>query len=317
MNADGVTHRPVMLQEALAFLEPKPGGRYIDCTVGTGGHAEAILRAAPGGRVLGIDADPDALKAARRRLDSFGDALLLVNDNFAGLAAICASSEFGLADGILFDLGLSSRQLADRRRGFSFQLDAPLDMRFSPEQKVTASDIVNGYSEGELSLLFSRYGEERHSRRVARLIAQARPISSSLELARVVAQGAGGGSRRIHPATQVFQALRIAVNGELDALEKALAHTPALLADGGRLVVISYHSLEDRLVKEFMQRESSMCLCPPEVPVCACGHKPLLTVVTRKVVRSSAAEIADNPRSRSARLRVAQRLPRETAGEVE
>jgi len=303
------THVPVLLQEAVELLKIQPGGRYVDCTVGGGGHAEAILRASlPQGRLLGIDADPTAINTARARLQSYGEALLLVNSNFEHLEAICAAHHFGPVHGILFDLGMSSLQLEDESRGFSFQLDAPLDMRYSPAQSLAAAEIVNTFSEVEIASLFRRYGEERKNRRIARHIVEHRPVTSALQLARLVEKAVGGTRGRIHPATRAFQALRIAVNQELVCLKRALEQTVSLLLQGGRLVVISYHSLEDRLVKEFLQKETTKCLCPPEAPICTCSHEPTLKLVARKVVKPSSSEIKANPRSRSARLRVAERL---------
>lgn len=302
-------HVPVLLQEAVECLQVQPGGRYVDCTLGSGGHAEAILRASmPHGRLLGIDADPEAIKIAGARLEPYREEVLLVNDNFDRLESICRAHNFAPVQGIMFDLGMSALQLRDRTRGFSFQLDAPLDMRFSPTQTLTAAEILNTFSVDEIASLIKEYGEERRSRFIARQIVQNRPIATSLQLARLVERVAGGGERRIHPATRVFQALRIAVNQELECLKKTLEQAANLLAQGGRVVVISYHSLEDRLVKEFFQQETRDCLCPPEAPACTCGHSATLRLVTRRVIRPSPAEIEANPRSRSAKLRAAERL---------
>lgn len=303
------THVPVMVSEVLDALAVQPGGRYIDCTLGEGGHAVAILESsAPGGQLLGIDADPKAIELAKARLRAYSKAAALVNDNFVNLEAICHRVEFYPVHGILFDLGLSSLQLADASRGFSFQVDAPLDMRVSPDQDVTAADLINSLPEDELAQLVFDFGEEPRARRVARNIVDHRPLHTTLELARVAEQALGGRMGRIHPATRTFQALRIAVNHELVNLDQALRQTIDLLGYGGRLVVISYHSLEDRLVKNFMRREASGCLCPPEVPHCVCGHAPQLRLVTRKPVRPSLSEVQSNPRSRSAKLRVAERI---------
>lgn len=302
-------HIPVMVQEVLTALAVRPGGRYIDCTVGGGGHAAAILAAAyPGGRLLAIDRDPDAIAAASQRLDAYRDMVELAEGNFADLAAIAEAHGWTEADGILFDLGLSSLQLADETRGFSFQVEAPLDMRFDPRQGLTAADIVNTYREEEIADILWRYGEERQSRRIARQIVRSRPITTTSQLARLVEQAVGGARSRIHPATRTFQALRIAVNGELESLPAALQQAHGLLGMGGRLVVISYHSLEDRIVKQFIQRESRDCICPPGLPVCTCGHRASLRPVTRRALKPSPAEVALNPRSRSARLRAAERI---------
>ncbi len=287
----------------------RPGGRFIDGTVGTGGHAEAILQgSSPGGRLLGIDADPSALDIARRRLAPYGPAVTLVNDNFSHLEDICRAQGFHPVDGVLLDLGLSSLQLDDAERGFSFRLDSPLDMRFGPGQAVTAADVLNTYAEEDIAAILRDYGEERHSRLIARRIVAMRPIRTTRELASAIEHLPGMIPGRIHPATRTFQALRIAVNRELDNLHEALAQAVRVLAVGGRLVVISYHSLEDRIVKHFMREESRGCVCPPEVPVCSCSHTPTLKLVNRKPVTPSEAEVAENPRSRSARLRAAERI---------
>lgn len=300
-------HQPVLVTETLVALNVQPGGRYIDCTVGTGGHAAAILDASvPDGQLLGIDADPDALKIAQVRLQ--GKAAILVNDNFANLKAICQTHGFYPVHGILFDLGLSSLQLNRNSRGFSFQSNASLDMRFSPDQQLTAADIVNTLPETELADIIYRYGEERYSRQIARNIVRKRPLHTTMELSQVVLEILGRQRGRIHPATRTFQALRIAVNGELENLEAVLPQAVGLLGQGGHLVVISYHSLEDRLVKNFMRSQSQHCICPPGMPVCTCKHSPTLHLVSKKVIIPSADEVAANPRSRSARLRVAERL---------
>ncbi len=304
-------HVPVLVDEVVAGLQARPGGCFVDCTVGPGGHSSAILKEiSPSGRLLGIDADPDAIKIGKDRLSDYGQTVTLVNDNFTNLEAICERYRFHPVDGILFDLGVSSLQLDTAERGFSFHLDAPLDMRFNPQQGLTASDIANRFSEQELAKLIERYGEERQSRRIARYIAQNRPITTTAELAQLVQQASSASSRRsrIHPATRTFMALRIAVNSELQNLELALKQTPNLLRAGGRLAVISYHSLEDRIVKQFMRYAASSCVCPPGTIICRCEHVPTLKLVSRKVIKPTTLEIASNPRSRSARLRIAERL---------
>ena len=302
-------HVPVLLDEVIAGLRPQRGGYFVDCTVGLGGHAAAILeRISPSGRLLGIDADPEAIKVSQDKLSDYGEAVTLVNDNFVNLEAICRRYHFHPVDGILFDLGVSSLQLDTAERGFSFHLDALLNMRFDPGQGLTASDIVNSFSEQELAKLIEKYGEERRSRRIARYIVQNRPITTTVELARLVEQALGGKRARIHPATRTFMALRIAVNSELQNLELALKQTINLLQPGGRLTVISYHSLEDRIVKQFMRYAASSCLCPPEAVICRCGHKPTLKLISRKVTKPTSLEIESNPRSRSAKLRIAERL---------
>ncbi len=303
------SHEPVLLEETIRALQIQRGGRYIDCTINGGGHAAAILEeSSPGGLLLGIDADPVAIRVARERLKAHNEDVILVNENFRYLENICNRYGFKPVNGIIFDLGMSSLQLEAPERGFSFQQDAPLDMRFSPRQPLTAADIINTYSEQEIAQILFKYGEEHRSRSIARRIVEKRPLQTTLGLARVVEQAAGGVRGKIHPATKTFQALRIAVNQELESLELALKQAVNLLGSGGRIVVISFHSLEDRLVKEFFRTESQECLCPPSVPVCVCGHEPRLRMVTKKAIKPSPAELVANPRSRSARMRVGERI---------
>lgn len=300
-------HEPVLLEEVLAALAPRPGRRYIDGTVGSGGHARAVLdRSAPDGRLLGIDLDPFAVAQARRALTEYGDRLVLLQGNFAWIGEIARQHNFAPVDGILLDLGLSSLQLEAPERGFSFQADGPLDMRFDPRHGPSAADLVNGLPESELADIIYRYGEERRARRIARAIVEARPLRTTGELAHLVSRVVKR-SRGIHPATRTFQALRIAVNRELENLERALPAAVDLLAAGGILAVISFHSLEDRIVKRFFVEQAAGCVCPPELPVCTCGRVPRLRILTRKPIRPNAAEVERNPRSRSARLRVARR----------
>jgi len=302
-------HEPVLLEESISALQIQRGGRYIDCTVNGGGHAAAILEeSSPGGQLLGIDADPEAIRIAKQRFKSYGNSVILVNENFRYLESICNRHGFRPVHGIIFDLGMSSLQLEASGRGFSFQQDSPLDMRFSPRQSLTAADIVNTYPEAELARLLERYGEEYRGKQIARRIVERRPIRSTLELSKVVEKVVGGRRGRIHPATKTFQALRIVVNEELESLQLALEQALNLLGSGGRVVVISFHSLEDRVVKEFLRRESQGCICPPSVPVCVCGHKPNLKIVTRKAVRPSPDEMQANPRSRSAKMRVGEKI---------
>ena len=304
-----VAHKPVLLKEAMTALSVQPGGRYVDCTLGGGGHAMAIIQqSSPGGQLRGIDADPEAIRAAAINLSRFNDSVLLVNDNFVNIDVICHRYDFYPVHGILLDLGLSSLQLYDDPRGFSFQHEAALDMRFNPNQELTAADIVNSYSEVDLAQLIRKYGEEPHSYRIARRIVQSRPINTTLQLASVVEDAVGGRKGRIHPATRTFQALRIAVNEELEHLEQILDKAIDLLGIGGRLVVISYHSLEDRIVKHFMQRESRDCVCPPSMPVCQCEHVASFRLINKKVITPSEEELDENPRSRSARMRIAERI---------
>ncbi len=308
-NMSTSSHVPVLLEEAIKTLAVQPGGRYIDCTLGGGGHALAILEhSSPGGQLLGIDADPEAIKVARARLEAYTNSILLVNENFANLQAICIKYDFFPVHGILFDLGLSSLQLNGNGRGFSFQHDAPLDMRLSPSQEVTAADIINTSSEAELARLIRTYGEEGYSHKIARRIVNERPIKSTLHLARTIERAIGRRRGRIHPATKTFQALRIVVNHELEHLEAALKQAVDLLGFEGRLVVISYHSLEDRIVKQFIQQEAKDCICPLSIPVCVCGHKARLRLINKRVITPSLSEVQLNPRSRSAKLRAAERI---------
>ncbi len=306
-----LTHAPVLTEEVVRYLAVRPGGRYLDCTVGGGGHAVAIMEAAaPGGLLLGLDADPLALDIAARSLSRFGAGAKLVQSNFRDLETVCRQHSFVPVHGVLFDLGLSSIQLADASRGFGFQVDAPLDMRFGPGQSLTAADMVNDYDETDLANVLWRFGEERASRRIARAIVRSRPLKTTTELAALVSRAKGGQhGRRIHPATRTFQALRIAVNDELGALTEALDHVLEVLGNGGRLVVISFHSLEDRIVKQFIARESRDCICPPEVLACTCGHTARLKAATKKAITPGPTEVSANPRSRSARLRAAEKLP--------
>lgn len=301
-------HIPVLYQETLQALAIRPGGFFIDGTCGGGGHAEGILAAsAPDGKLLALDADAAALAGVRERLAPFGKRVVLVHGSFIEIERIAHEHGFEAVDGILLDLGLSSDQLADDSRGFSFD-SSGLDMRFDPTRGQPASALVNDLDERELADLLYRYGEERASRRIAHAIVKARPIESARHLAQVIVQTVGGRRRRIHPATRTFQALRIAVNDELGALQTALPSCVQLLKPGGRLVIITFHSLEDRIVKSFFQTESRDCLCPPQQPTCTCGHRATLNVLTRKPVSPSQTEVAENPRARSAKLRTAQRL---------
>jgi len=308
-------HLPVMPDEVLGTLAPAPGSLQIDATVGGGGHTERILEAAnPDGRLLGLDADQAAIDRVAERLARYGDRLVLRQANFRQLAEVAPAAGFDAVDGALFDLGLSSFQLADRERGFGFRTGGPLDMRFDTTRGVPASELLATLDADELAALFRRYGEEPSAWKIAKAIVAARetaPIETAEDLAQLVESVAPGNPRqrrRIHPATRVFQALRIAVNEELDALPEGLAAAVDLLRPGGRLVVLSYHSLEDRIVKRFLASERRGCTCPPELPVCVCGHSPRLRLVTRPSMTPSQAEVDANPRARSARLRAAERL---------
>lgn len=303
-----VHHNPVLVAETLGWLSVGPGRVYVDGTVGEGGHSEAILDASgPSGVVLGIDRDPRSVDAARRRLTGYGDRARVVHGNYADMSDLALQAGIERVDGVLLDLGFSSRQVDAAGYGFSFQRDEPLDMRYDTAGS-TAADLLNRTDERELADVIYRYGEERRSRAVARAIVEARPITTTGRLATVVARALGGRRGSRHPATRTFQALRIAVNEELMHLQAGLEAVPGMLKSGGRLVVISYHSLEDRLVKAWMDREAAQCICPPELPMCACDHEPSVRFVRRRVVRPSAAETDNNPRSRSARLRAVERI---------
>jgi 16S rRNA (cytosine1402-N4)-methyltransferase len=315
-EAAAVSHVPVLIDEVVAMLAPAAGSQHVDATLGGGGHAERILQASdPDGRLLGLDADEAAIARVRARLaPRFGTRLQLRQANFRDLADIAPQEGFPEIDGCLFDLGLSSFQLADAGRGFGIRTGGPLDMRFDTTRGVPAADLLATLDTDELVALLRRYGEEPFAGRIARAIVETRrtaPIRTAEELAAVVARVAPSrapGRRRIHPATRVFQALRIAVNEELESLQAGLAAAVDLLRPGGRLVVLSYHSLEDRIVKRFLQAERRGCTCPPEAPVCVCGRQPRLRLLSPKGLVPTPAEITANPRARSARLRAAERI---------
>jgi 16S rRNA (cytosine1402-N4)-methyltransferase len=300
-------HIPVLLQETLHLLAVRHGGAYIDATVGLGGHAEAILEATGAdGRLLAIDRDPQALGASRERLARYGERVRFVQANLADVEQVAKGEGFSGADGILMDLGVSSLQLDEPSRGFSFNREGPLDMRMDQAVGPSAAEIVNDLPEDELAHILWRYGEERRSRRIAREIVRARPVRTTTDLARLVERAVGKPREKTHPATKTFLGLRLYVNGELDAVRAALPGAHRSLGSGGRLAVISFHSLEDRIVKEYYARESRDCICPPALPVCQCGHVATLRLVNRGGTAPSLEEQARNPRSRSARLRVAE-----------
>ncbi len=304
--AQRTRHIPVLLRAVLAGLNPQPGGRFVDCTLGGGGHTLVLLeRTRPTGRVLALDADPAAIEIGRARLADYGDRVVLAHGNFANLAELAARHGFDGVDGVLMDLGLSSDQLASDR-GFGFQTSGELDMRFDPTQGVTAASLVNSLDADELANLIFQYGEEPASRRIARAIVAARPVRSAEQLTQVIVEAVGR-RRRLHPATLTFQALRIAVNDELGSLMQALPAATALLRPGGRLVVIAFHSLEDRIVKEFMRRESRAGVPQPDAPGVV-GRAPRLRRITPKPIVPDAAEVDANPRSRSAKLRIAEKI---------
>jgi len=306
-------HIPVLVAEVVAGLGVRPGGCYLDATVGGGGHTAAILDAsAPDGWVLGLDRDAEAVARARERLRAYGDRVVVAHASYVDLLDVLRREQRSPVDGVVFDLGFSSWQIENPVRGFSFLQDGPLDMRFDTSHGVTAADLINQLPEDALAKVLFEYGEEARSRRIARAIVAARPIETTGGLASIVSAAVGGrrgggASSRLHPATRTFQALRIAVNQELEAIAQALPAALSALRSGGRLGVIAFHSLEDRIAKQYMQRESQDCICPPEYPVCQCDHRRTLRVLTRKPIVPSDAEIEINPRSRSARLRLAEK----------
>ena len=312
--ADAFRHVSVMPGEVLELLAPRPGGIYLDGTVGGGGHAGLILTAsAPDGRLIGLDQDPAALAAAAATLAGFGTRVTLCLGSFAGLDRQLTDLGIEQVDGILLDLGVSSHQLDTPERGFSFREDGPLDMRMNPDQSLSAAGLLASADAEELKRIFREYGEERWAGRIAREIVRARgeaPLATTRQLAELVCRAVPGGHvpQRIHPATRVFQALRIAVNAELDALQSGLAAALSRLRPGGRLVVISFHSLEDRLVKQGFRAAATSCSCPPRLPVCVCGRKALVKILTTRGVRPAEAETIANPRARSAVLRAVERL---------
>lgn len=306
-------HIPVLRDEVLECLKPSPDGVYIDATVGLGGHSLAILEnSAPNGCVIGIDADAAALAIAQARLNAFPERHRLIHGNFAQMAALLAHHAIDAVDGILLDLGVSSFQLDTPERGFSFLHPAPLDMRMDVRQSLTAMHVVNENTADALAAIFKRYGEERFARRIAHRIVQARQqgqITTTVQLAEIVTMAVPPQrAARIHPATRVFQALRIYVNAELENLATGLEAAISLLKPGGCLCVITFHSLEDRIVKRCFQREARACICQPRTPVCICGHRASLQILTRKPVQPSADEVRRNPRARSAKLRAARKI---------
>jgi 16S rRNA (cytosine1402-N4)-methyltransferase len=303
-------HDPVLYKEILQALKPQNNGLYVDGTLGAGGHSLGILEAcAPQGKLLGLDVDPQALALARENLAPHEQRSILLQRSYTTLEATLKEIDWPLVNGIVLDLGASSMQFDTPERGFSFRDDAPLDMRFDPTLVQSAVDIVNTYSEAELAEIIFRYGEERASRQIAKAIIGKRPIRTTGELASII-KGVMPRKKgmRVHPATRTFQALRIAVNDELGAIESVLPQAMRVLAPGGRLAIISFHSLEDRLVKQYFRQESRDCLCPPKQPICTCGHKAILKEINRKPIFPGDEEIVRNPRARSARLRVAEKL---------
>jgi 16S rRNA (cytosine1402-N4)-methyltransferase len=310
----GFSHVSVLPAEVLHYLVPKSGGVYLDGTLGGGGHAGLVLEACgPDGRLFGFDRDPAAIAAASARLAPFGERFCPVRGNFAAMEELLPGLGVSEVDGVILDLGVSSHQLDTAERGFSFQQDAPLDMRMDRSHGETAADLVNSLSHGELARIIREYGEERWAGRIASFICTAReqsPITGTLQLVDII-KGAiprKAWEERLHPATRTFQALRIAVNDELGSLERGLRAAVRLLKPGGRGVVISFHSLEDRIVKQMFRELASGCICPKELPVCSCGHRPEVKVLTGRPVTAGKEELARNPRSRSAKLRAVEKL---------
>ena len=305
----GTAHLPVLYKEIINALQPKNKGYYVDCTLGAGGHALGILDASqPEGILLGFDLDPQAHALARETLAPHEQRILLVERSYTKLQETLQEITWPLVHGIVLDLGASSMQFDTAERGFSFRENAPLDMRFSPNTIESAADIINTYSEAELAEIIFRYGEERASRRIAKAIIKNRPIRTTFELATLISTVLPRKHRRVHPATRTFQALRIAVNDELGSIESVLPQAVESLAPGGRLAVISFHSLEDRLVKRYFRHESKDCICPPRQPICTCEHKATIKELSRKPILPTEIETASNPRARSAKLRVAEKL---------
>lgn len=302
-----------MSREVLRYLEPENKHLIVDGTVGGGGHAELLLQnAGPQCHILGIDRDAEILQKARNRLAPFGDRVTLVHGNYSELGQILTERGFGPMDALLLDLGMSSFQVDTPERGFSFQKEGPLDMRMDRQQSTTAQDLLETYSDNELARILREYGEEKQSKQIVRTIRKAqgqRPIKTTRQLAQILSSAARASrNSSIHPATRSFQALRIAVNDEMHHLETALEVSTAHLKPGGRMAMISFHSLEDRRVKQWFTKEQKGCICPPQLPVCACGKKPRLKTLTRRVVLPGQQEVADNPRASSARLRAAERV---------
>ncbi len=302
-------HVPVLFQEVIEVLNPVPGGVYVDGTIGAGGHSRGILeRSAPDGILIGFDLDPAALAVTESNLAEFSDRVTLIHSSYLDLVSHLNKQNMHNIDGILIDLGLSSMQLDSPERGFSFRYEAPLDMRFDPGQSFSASDLVNESTREELTEIIFTYGEEKFSRRIADAIIANRPLTTTKELAELIKRVVPHSRSKIHPATRTFQALRIVVNNELDALEAFLPAALEVLKPGGRLAVIAFHSLEDRIVKRFFRQESRDCICPPELPICVCENKARIKEISRRPIRPEDPEIVENPRARSAKLRAAEKI---------
>lgn len=306
-------HVSVLLNECIEGLNIKENGIYVDGTLGGAGHSSEIVKRLKTGRLIGIDQDTDAINAATKRLEPYKDRVTLVHDNFSNVKAVFAQLGIEKADGFLLDIGVSSHQLDEAERGFSYMQDAPLDMRMNSESDFSAYNVVNEYGEDELNNVIFKYGEERWAKRIAQFIVEARkqkPIETTFELVDIIKKAVPKGARKDgpHPAKRTFQAIRIEVNGELEILEKTIDDMTELLNPGGRLCIITFHSLEDRIVKNAFRKQENPCTCPPEFPVCVCGKKPLAKVITRKPILPSKEELEENHRSRSAKLRILERI---------
>jgi 16S rRNA (cytosine1402-N4)-methyltransferase len=302
-------HIPVLYHEIINALAPYSGGLYIDGTLGAGGHAMGILAASdPDGKLLGIDLDPQALVIANRHLSVFKDRVFVRQGTYVDMASFVKEIGWLFVDGIILDLGVSSIQLDTKERGFSFLYNAPLDMRFGDQTSFNAADLVNSLAENDLANIIWKYGEEKYSRKIARMICQNRPINTTFELANLVKKAYGNQYSQIHPATRTFQAIRIAVNQEMQAIESVVPQAIRLLKPGGKLAIIAFHSLEDRIVKSIFRTESKDCICPPNQPICTCNHIKSIKEVNRKPIEASPEEITNNPRARSAKLRIAEKL---------
>ena len=307
------SHRSVLLDECIEALAIKPEGTYIDGTAGGGGHSFEIAKRLAGGHLIAIDQDEAAIAAAGKRLAVYGERVQLVRSNFSQIADVCDQLELGGIDGLLLDLGVSSYQLDTAERGFSYQADAPLDMRMDKRRTLSAYDVVNSYDETEIKRILFEYGEERYSASIAAAIVrerQKKPIETTLALSDLIRSAIPAHAREggHHPAKRSFQAIRIEVNGELDVIEPAIRAAIARLNKGGRVAIITFHSLEDRIVKQTFASLAQGCTCPKDFPICVCGNKPTVKVITRKPILPSRQELEENPRSRSAKLRVAEKL---------
>ncbi len=305
------SHTPVLLYEVVELLQCSTGNIIVDGTVGGGGHAYEILkRILPGGHLIGIDRDPNALEAAEKRLKEFEGNFTLIHSNFIDIERVLGELGITEVDGILMDLGVSSHQLDEKQRGFSYMQDAPLDMRMDPTQDFSAYDVVNEYSQSELKRIIWNYGEERWADRIARFIVDSRPIETTGQLVEVIKRAIPAAARRSgpHPAKRTFQAIRIEVNQELSLLSEAIENAVKMLRPGGRLCIITFHSLEDRIVKQTFCTLYNPCVCPPQAPICICGRQPIVKIITGRPVTPSASEVSDNPRSRSAKARACEKI---------